>query len=464
VIETSTRRLSAPEWRPDGSLVTYLRHGEEGLSLDMAILSDPPIIRPLVAGEDLFVGPVAWLDRDTVVYTADGLIRKRGFNSWTSRTLPFRVTVNGAAPQRASLTPQRRLPETGLPEGRLVLRVGRLFDGVTDGYRGPSDIVIDKGRIAAIEDQLDRPGAILIDMGDLTALPGLIDGFAALPADARPALGPLLLSFGVTTIVAAHPRAAELDAAWSGKDMPGPRVLASADLADLAGGPGEPWLVTLSGDMAAGLASRDRVAGKVAAGVPVLATSWQAGLGAGAMFWLGAASLPSSPGGARYEGDQLAGGAAEVTVFSGLADAQTPAIAELLATRQAALLGQVPGPLRRFAEPPVLAGASGVVLSSQPNGLPPGIAQHAELRALQAAGLAAERALRAAGVNAAAALGLGSQVGRIALGSRADIVIVDGDPLADVRNAGKVVGIVRNGRFFSAIGLIERIQAAAGVE
>jgi hypothetical protein len=287
-----------------------------------------------------------------------------------------------------------------------------------------------------------------------------------MPSDAGPALGPLLLSFGVTTIVAEHTRAAELDTTWSGKDMPGPRVLPSMDLAaDPAGAPAKPWLVTVSGDMASGLASRDRVAVQLAAGMPVLATNWQVGLGAGSLFWLGAGSVPSSPGGTRYEGNQLANGASEVTVFSGLADARTPGIAELLSTRQAALLGHVAGPLRRFAEPPALdAAAGGVVLSSQPNGLPPGIAQHAELRALQAAGLPAERALRAAGVNAAAALGLGSQIGRLALGSRADVVVVDGDPLDDVENAGKVVGIVRNGRFYSAIGLIERVQAAADVE
>ena len=97
------------------------------------------------------------------------------------------------------------------------------------------------------------------------------------------------------------------------------------------------------------------------------------------------------------------------------------------------------------------------VVGSRPNGLAPGLGLHAELRALQAAGLSAEQALRAAGVNAATALALGTQVGRIARGSLADLVIVDGDPLADVDNALNVVGVIRNGRFFSTIGLIERI-------
>ena len=100
----------------------------------------------------------------------------------------------------------------------------------------------------------------------------------------------------------------------------------------------------------------------------------------------------------------------------------------------------------------------------KPNGMPPGIALHAEFRALADAELTAEQVLRAAGVNAAAALGLGLQLGRLAPGSVADLVIVDGDPLANVADLQKVVGVVRNGRFFSAIGLIERARTASNVE
>jgi imidazolonepropionase-like amidohydrolase len=59
---------------------------------------------------------------------------------------------------------------------------------------------------------------------------------------------------------------------------------------------------------------------------------------------------------------------------------------------------------------------------------------------------------------------MGLQLGRLAPGSIADIVIVDGDPLQRPADLSKVVGVVRNGRFYSAIGLIERAQTRAGVE
>ncbi|MGA8206187.1 MAG: amidohydrolase family protein, partial [Woeseiaceae bacterium] len=86
------------------------------------------------------------------------------------------------------------------------------------------------------------------------------------------------------------------------------------------------------------------------------------------------------------------------------------------------------------------------------------------LRAMVAAGSDPAAALEAAGKNAAAALGVAAKLGRIAPGACADLVTVDGDPLADVDDAARVVGVVRNGRFFSAIGLIERAKAAGNVE
>jgi imidazolonepropionase-like amidohydrolase len=83
---------------------------------------------------------------------------------------------------------------------------------------------------------------------------------------------------------------------------------------------------------------------------------------------------------------------------------------------------------------------------------------------LSAAGLSGEQTLRSAGVNAAAYLKFGLELGRIAPGSRADLVLVDGDPLRNIADLQKVVGVVRNGRFFSTIGLIERASPGGAVE
>ena len=61
-------------------------------------------------------------------------------------------------------------------------------------------------------------------------------------------------------------------------------------------------------------------------------------------------------------------------------------------------------------------------------------------------------------------MGVDPALGRIAVGAVADLVFVDGDPLVDVADALRVVAVVRNGRFFSVAGLIERAEVAQSVE
>ncbi|MDX1499695.1 MAG: hypothetical protein R3176_07355 [Woeseiaceae bacterium] len=420
VLESAPTRLSSPAWRPDGSLVTFLRHAEAEFSIDMIILSEPLVIRPLVAGEDFFVAPVSWLDRHRFLYTAGGHIRARDFDAWTSANVPFRATIEPAEKKPAAPVATRPLPKSAAAPGRVVVRVGRLFDGLSPDYRQAVDILVDDGRITAIEPHGDRAGEVLVDLGDLTAIPGLVDARAALPDEVPPALGALLLSFGVTTIATDHPEAAALDAAWAGKATPGPRVL------------GSDWL-------------RDFEA------APSLVIDHDA--------------LPVSPLGVRYEDFRLDVTAKPATVISGLADRGTVGLPLLMDSRQAELLAPYAGEIRHHVDKPRLTDAApAVILGSAPNGLPPGIAQHAELRALVAAGLAPRRAPESAGAGAGAAPGAGLALGRIGPSAVADILIVDGDPLADIAAVHRVVAVISRGRFFSAIGLIERAQAAPVVE
>ena len=386
---TSRTRLSSPRWRPDGSLVTFLRHAESGPRIDMIILSEPLLVRPLVEGEAFVTAPVTWQDRQTLLYTVDGSIRRRNFNSWTSSSVPFRATLVPQAKVASTEQPVRELAAFDVPEGRLIIRTSQLFDGIGGGYQHDIDIVLDGGKIAALEPRRERPGEVIVDLGNVTALPGFIDSYAALPEEFDVQFGALLLSLGITTIVAETTRAIELDTAWSSKATPGPRILAAGDSATVA---------------------------------------------------------------ALQRGTDS------------FADANTPGISKLLRTRQAQLLPAA-DPKRRYAELPNLKAVAGsLVIGSKPNSLPAGLALQAEFLALSAAGLSNEQVLRSAGVNAAAYLKFGLALGRIAPGSRADLVLVDGDPLQNIADLQKVVGVVRNGRFFSAIGLIERATTNAAVE
>ncbi len=385
ILVESTDRLSAPAWRPDGSLITYLRDDGNAASMEMLILSAPRLARTYADNEDFDDAPVSWLDRHTMVYAADGRIRQRLFNSWSSSPLLFRAKLETPRATSPVTHERRTLALVNEPPGRLIIRADRLHDGLGNTYQSARDIVIEGGRISSIEAHRDRPGEIVIDMGDLAVMPGYIDAKADLDGASDEMLGPLLLSTGVTTIVVDSGRAEQLNALWSGKDLPGPRVLADDG----------------------------RLAEDVAA----------------------------------------------------LADSMTPGLDGLLQSRQAALIGVPESLPRRFAEPPSIeVGRTSMVLASHGNGLRPGLALHAELLALTAAGLEPGQALRAAGVNAAAALGADPFLGRVAVGAVADLIFVDGDPLADISDALRIVAVVRNGRFYSTAGLIDRAASGESVE
>ncbi|MDJ0868447.1 MAG: amidohydrolase family protein [Myxococcota bacterium] len=70
-----------------------------------------------------------------------------------------------------------------------------------------------------------------------------------------------------------------------------------------------------------------------------------------------------------------------------------------------------------------------------------------ELRQLVAAGLSPYQALRAATIEPARALGLASELGTVEPGKRADLVLLDADPLRDVGAIARVRGVVVRGRW-----------------
>ena len=75
----------------------------------------------------------------------------------------------------------------------------------------------------------------------------------------------------------------------------------------------------------------------------------------------------------------------------------------------------------------------------------PGASLHRELELYVASGLSPAAALHTATLGAAALLGIQDRVGTIAAGMAADFVLLDGDPLADIRNARKIAVVVKDG-------------------
>jgi imidazolonepropionase-like amidohydrolase len=82
---------------------------------------------------------------------------------------------------------------------------------------------------------------------------------------------------------------------------------------------------------------------------------------------------------------------------------------------------------------------------------------HGELMAYTMAGMTPYEALKAATVNPAQALGV--DTGTIEAGKLADLVMVDGDPLADIANAHKVRRVIANGRVYEMSELLAGTKA-----
>jgi imidazolonepropionase-like amidohydrolase len=86
---------------------------------------------------------------------------------------------------------------------------------------------------------------------------------------------------------------------------------------------------------------------------------------------------------------------------------------------------------------------------------------HRELEALVAAGLTPYQALEAATRNPAEFLGAEKEWGTIERGKRADLVLVSGNPLEDIRNTSRIAGVAVGGRWLEPAELERLVETAS---
>ena len=79
--------------------------------------------------------------------------------------------------------------------------------------------------------------------------------------------------------------------------------------------------------------------------------------------------------------------------------------------------------------------------------LPAAATFHRELELLASAGIPPLDVLSIATRNAADALGIGEESGTVEVGKIADLVVLRGDPLADIRNTREIESVIQGGRF-----------------
>jgi len=78
----------------------------------------------------------------------------------------------------------------------------------------------------------------------------------------------------------------------------------------------------------------------------------------------------------------------------------------------------------------------------------PGFSLHLELERFTAAGLTPLQALQTATLNPARFLGKAHDFGTVEKGKVADLLVLDANPLDDIRNTRSIRSVVANGRYF----------------
>jgi Tol biopolymer transport system component len=378
-----------------------------------------------------------------------------------------------ASTDRAELTGLAELewrPEQA--EAPYVIEVGRLFDGVRNDYQRHMDIHVEGQRIVAVTRRglLPHPERVL-DFSDATVIPGLIDTHAHHSRILGERLGRAWLAHGVTTVreVDADLYAAlERAESWASARRPGPRLVIQPRDGRSAGERSAPIPILADKALLEGFA-HGLAAERARLGFPEL----------------GAASiaLPSpSPDAVlafsalgRSYGDVVAAVVgSERFLSTGLSAAGGPrSFAPARNAAAARALGRLyspgeeaywsgPSARTRVIEPLadtlgmlVRAGARIAVGSDAP-ATPYGYGLHLELAELAAAGIANDQVLRLATASAASALGLDGQLGTLEPGKLADLVVIDGDPLAAIGDALRIVGVVKAGVWHAQESLLER--------
>jgi imidazolonepropionase-like amidohydrolase len=105
---------------------------------------------------------------------------------------------------------------------------------------------------------------------------------------------------------------------------------------------------------------------------------------------------------------------------------------------------------------PIVAGTDALV-----PGVVPGFSLHDELAALAGAGLSNRQVLDSATRLPAEWLGTLDDRGVVAAGKRADLLLLEGNPLADIKNTRRIAAVIVSGKLYARSELQTRLEAVA---
>ncbi len=182
------RALDGPVWSPDGH--------------HMAYVSDGVLWRVGVDAEGVPNGPperltnhhadaLSWTgDSRSIVYQTPRGLRRYHLDDGRSEEIP--VDLAWRRPAR---------------EGSVVVHAARVWDGISDDVDRNVDLIVEGNRIRSVVPHSDAnhagvegAGGAVVDAGDHTVMPGLVDMHSHMGYGMGEALGRTFLAYGVTTI------------------------------------------------------------------------------------------------------------------------------------------------------------------------------------------------------------------------------------------------------------------------
>ena len=91
-----------------------------------------------------------------------------------------------------------------------------------------------------------------------------------------------------------------------------------------------------------------------------------------------------------------------------------------------------------------------------------GFAIHREMHAMTRAGIPAADVLKIATISGARALNVSDKLGTIEAGKFADLIVIKGDPLADITNTRNVHTVIKSGVVYNAAELLKSVVGKLG--
>ncbi|MFN8060674.1 MAG: amidohydrolase family protein [Vicinamibacterales bacterium] len=487
-----------PVWSPDGTMMALVMDG--ALAVMDVDRSGQPIGPPRRLTTDLASSPTWTGDSRRILYQTDDRLRLVSLDD--GRVTDVRVDL--------TWTPK-------IVTGRKVVHAGRLFDGRSGALREAVDITIDGNRITGVgAHAASNHTGTVVDASNETVMPGIIEMHTHLAKSYGESLGRIWLSYGITTVrnPATNPFEGleDREAVEAGVRI-GPRVFFAAGPFDgariyYAGG----IFADSGGDLTLELARARRLGMDFvktyvrlpdlmqhrlvdeahAMGLPVTSHEIYPAVKYGAdgvEHIRGTSRRGYSPKVSQLNHtygdviDLLAASKMTLTPTIGIQGAfnlvmlrdqsfltdpraalyPAPLVAGLKAQverdRGADLAARTAALRPLFETPARVLKAGGRIIAGTDSPIHPyGLSLHVELEHLVEGGMTPTEALQAATSVAADALGMGRELGSVEAGKLADLVIVAGNPLSDIRDARKVRRVVKDGEVFDLETLLKRPQ------